>query len=77
MQFKFNDFFYASCANAGDGQKYMPNEEAFGYYCYEADTGFYAAGTAEKLVDEYLDMLQKLKNGETETAGVVIDTDTE
>ena len=53
--------FYASCANAGDGQKYMPNEEAFGYYCYEADIGsnLYGKGAAEVLQDQLISMMDK------------------
>lgn len=53
--------FYASCANAGDGQKYMPNEEAFSYYCYEADVGsnLYGKGSAEILRDQLMAMMDK------------------
>jgi hypothetical protein len=40
---------------------YIPSLPAFNYRCYEADTGFYAAGTAEKLVDKYLEMLKDMK----------------
>ena len=53
--------FYASCANAGDGQKYMPHEESFSYYCYEADTGsnLYGKGAAELLRDQLMGMMDK------------------
>ena len=53
--------FYASCANAGDGQKYMPHEESFNYYCYEADTGsnLYGKGAAEILRDQLKAMMEK------------------
>ena len=53
--------FYASCANAGDGQKYMPHEESFSYYCYEADAGsnLYGKGAAEILRDQLMDMMDK------------------
>ena len=53
--------FYASCANAGDGQKYMPHAEAFDYYCYEADIGsnLYGRGAAEILRDQLMGMMDK------------------
>ena len=53
--------FYASCANAGDGQKYMPHEESFSYYCYEADLGsnLYGKGAAEILRDQLISMMDK------------------
>lgn len=41
---------------------YIPSDAAFNYRCYEADTGFYARGTAELLVDNYLEMLQQITN---------------
>ena len=40
---------------------YIPSEQAFEYRCYEADTGYYAKGTAEKLADNYVKMLQDIK----------------
>ena len=40
---------------------YIPSEQAFEYRCYEADTGFYAKGTAEKLADNYVAMLKQIK----------------
>ena len=40
---------------------YIPSLPAFNYRCYEADTGFYAAGTAEKLVEKYLEMLKSIQ----------------
>ena len=39
---------------------YIPSEQAFDYRCYEADTGYYAKGTAEKLADNYVEMLRSL-----------------
>jgi hypothetical protein len=53
--------FYASCANAGNGQKYMPHAESFDYYCYEADVGsnLYGRGAAEILRDQLMDMMDK------------------
>ena len=40
---------------------YIPAERNFEYRCYEADTGFYSVGTAEKLVDNYVQMLKDIK----------------
>ena len=40
---------------------YVASYAAFDYRCYEADTGLYARGTAEKLVDQYLEMLNEIK----------------
>ena len=40
---------------------YIPSDAAFNYRCYEADTGYYARGTAEKLVDKYLEMLKEIQ----------------
>ena len=39
---------------------YIPSEQAFEYRCYEADTGYYAKGTAEKLADNYVAMLKEI-----------------
>lgn len=40
---------------------YIPSERAFANRCYESDTGFYAKGTAEKLVDEFVELLEKVQ----------------
>ena len=40
---------------------YIPSKEAYDYQCYEAVTGFYARGTGERLVDEYIEMLNEIK----------------
>lgn len=40
---------------------YIPSKRAFANRCYESDTGFFAEGTAEKLVDVYIDLLQKIQ----------------
>ena len=40
---------------------YIPSKAAFEYRSYESDTGFYVAGTAEKLVDNYVKMLNEVK----------------
>ena len=41
---------------------YIPSLEAFNYRCYEADTGMYAAGEAEKLAENYVKMLKEVKS---------------
>ena len=43
--------------NAG----YIPSERSFEYRCYEADTGLYAKGSAEKLVANYIEMLKEIQ----------------
>jgi hypothetical protein len=48
-------FTFLLTGNSG----YIPSEKAFGYRCYEADTGFFAKGTAEKLADKYVEMLKE------------------
>ena len=40
---------------------YIPAEEAFQYRNYEVDTTYFEKGTAEKLADEYIQMLNALK----------------
>ena len=40
---------------------YIPAKEAFSYRNYEVDTTYFAEGTAEALVDEYVKMLNSLK----------------
>lgn len=40
---------------------YIPTEDAYAYRCYEADTGYFEKGTAEKLADEYIKMLNAIK----------------
>ena len=40
---------------------YTPLEYAFEYRSYEADTSYFVKGTAEKLADEYVAMLNSLK----------------
>ena len=40
---------------------YIPSAEAFDYRCYEADTGLYAKGVAEKLAENYVKMLKSLQ----------------
>ena len=40
---------------------YIPNEASFGYRSYEADCGFYAKGTGEKLAEKYVELLNAVK----------------
>ena len=40
---------------------YIPTPEAYDYRSYEADTGMYAKGTAEKLAENYVKMLNDVK----------------
>lgn len=40
---------------------YVPSDMAFDHRVYETDTCLYARGTAEKLVDKYLELLKKVK----------------
>ena len=39
---------------------YIPSESAHNYRCYEADTGFYLKGSAEKLANKYVEMLNEV-----------------
>lgn len=49
------NFIVTGCAS------YIPSAETYDYRSYEADTGFYARGTAEKLADQYVEMLKELQ----------------
>ena len=40
---------------------YLATEAAYDYRSYEADTSHYVKGTAEKLAQEFVDMLKALK----------------
>lgn len=40
---------------------YIPSARAFSDRCYESDTGFFAKGTAEKLVDKFVELLEKIQ----------------
>ena len=42
-------------------RKYIPTQDAFDYRSYEADTGYYARGTAELLDQKYVEMLKSLQ----------------
>jgi hypothetical protein len=50
-------FTFFMTGNSG----YIPSYDAFNYRCYEADTGFFARGTAEMLADKYLEMLKEIQ----------------
>jgi hypothetical protein len=39
---------------------YIPSAKAYEYRSYEADTGMFAPGTAEKLAEEYVNMLHTI-----------------
>ena len=41
---------------------YIPSAEAYDYRSYEADTGYYAKGTAEKLAEQFVTMLNGLND---------------
>ena len=40
---------------------YVPSRRAYANRCYESDTGFYAEGTAELLVDNFVELLEKIQ----------------
>ena len=40
---------------------YIPNEAAYDYRSYEADTGYYARGTCEALAEKYVELLNDIK----------------
>ena len=52
---------YAITFELTGNSTYVPTDKAYNYRCYEADTSFYARGTAEKLVDRYIAMLEEIK----------------
>ena len=52
--------FIASCSRKHDG--YLPATCGCELRCYEAQITKFAYGTAEKLVDEYVDLLKTMKN---------------
>ena len=51
------DFTFLVTGNSS----YIPSAPAYDYRCYEADTGLYAKGTGEQLVEQYLEMLNEVK----------------
>ena len=52
--------FIVSCSHNHDG--YLPSEYGCKIRCYEAQITKFEWGTAEKLVDEYVDLLKEMKN---------------
>jgi hypothetical protein len=52
---------YAITFELTGNSTYAPTDKAYNYRCYEADTSFYARGTAEKLVDRYIALLEEIK----------------
>ena len=57
----FSMTFVLSCAN--DNLSYLPSEIAFKHGGYAVDVTLFERGTAEELVERYLDMLDFLYNG--------------
>lgn len=55
----FNMTFIATCANDAFG--YIPTEKAYSYEAYETYVARFVPGTAEKVADTYLQMLNELK----------------
>jgi hypothetical protein len=51
------EFTFLLTGNSG----YIPSDKAFNYRCYEADTGFFARGTAELLAEKYVEMLKDIQ----------------
>lgn len=57
----FEMTFICTCSNAS--HNYLASDFAFTHGCYEVDSRLYARGTAEKLVEHYLEMLKEQKEG--------------
>ena len=51
--------FVVSCAN--HAQAYLASDLAFSHGCYEVDTRRFPRGTAERLANEFVDMLKEMK----------------
>ena len=51
----------SGCGREIDNSGYIPTAAAYDYRSYEADTGTYAKGTAEKLADQYVAMLESIR----------------
>jgi len=51
--------FIMSCCN--DSKSYLATKLAFGHGCYEVDSRWYPMGTAEKLADNFVEMLKEIK----------------
>lgn len=46
---------------AGTHRGYIPAKEAYDYGCYESQTAYYVAGTAEILAEKYVQLLQSVQ----------------
>lgn len=55
----FDMTFIITCANDAFG--YLPTEKAYAYEAYETYVARFVSGTAEKVADNYLEMLDELK----------------
>jgi len=53
--------FLITMCNGAEG--YLPSKAACEYHCYEYYTTLFEVGTAEILIDEFLSMLNTMKNG--------------
>ena len=53
--------FLVTLSNGAEG--YLPSKAACDYLCYEYYTTLFEVGTAEILIDEFLSMLNTMKNG--------------
>jgi len=47
---------------ANGSHNYISSAEGFDYNCYEANTCRYVKGTGEALAEEYVNLLNQLKN---------------
>ncbi len=56
----FKMTFVVSCSN--ESYDYMADDTAFNYDVYEVNTRRYGRGTAEKLAENFVEMLTELKN---------------
>ncbi len=57
---KYKMTFYASCANASAGMRYLPSQECWSYYCYETGVTIHLPGTAEIIQDQLSQMLDTM-----------------
>jgi len=56
----FEMTFVISCCNGAHG--YIPSTDAYDYGCYESHTGNFTRETGDELAQEYVSMLEELKN---------------
>lgn len=52
---------FAVTAVIASNNTYIPTEESYEYHCYEADTALFEKGSAEKMNQDFVDMLNSLK----------------